>query len=319
MSDDQRGSKSVNAGQQLCDQVFNARIAKLRKRATVLARDGVLRLRADSEISQATPHDLIRLNAASKGFLLGLGDSWFDYFAIDVFQSLLNDIGYSGTSVAVAGTSLKTMTQDGAQLELLSQEIEKTVGGQTPQAILLSGGGNDLVEFGLENLLNVFGSGLPPLIDTAVCTLIDQQMAQSLSTILDSISYLCRRWLNKTIPILIHGYDYPIPDGRYLIFPRRGPWLEPAFLNKGYDKRDLGPRTAVMKTLIDRLNSMQLNVVAQPGHEHVRHVEVRGTLAAAEYTTMWENELHPRSNGFTAVAGRFDGMLQTLPALQAIP
>jgi hypothetical protein len=316
MSDDQRGAKSGNSGQQLCDQVFKTRIAKLRKRATVLARDRVIRLRAEGEIAQATPHELIRLNAASKGYLLGMGDSWFDYFAIDVFQSLLNDIGYSGTSVAEAGTSLKTMTP---QLELLSREIEKTVGGQTPQAILLSGGGNDLVDFGLENLLNIFGSGLPPLIDSEVDKLIDKQMAQSLGTILDSITCLCQRWLHKIIPILIHGYDYPIPDGRYLNVPRRGPWLQPAFLKREYNKLDLGPRTAVMKTLIDRLNSMQLKVAAQQGHEHVRHVEMRGTLAATDYKKMWGNELHPTSHGFTAVAARFDGVLQKLPALQAIP
>jgi hypothetical protein len=208
---------------------------------------------------------------------------------------------------------------EGAQLELLSQELEKTAGGQPPQAILLSGGGNDLVDFGLENLLNVFGSGLPPLIDSEVDKLIDKQMAQSLGTILDSITCLCQRWLHKIIPILIHGYDYPIPDGRYLKLPPRGPWLQPAFLKREYNKLDLGPRTAVMKTLIDLLNSMQLKVAAQPGHEHVRHVDVRGTLAAADYKKMWGNELHPTSDGFTAVAGKFDGVLQKLPALQAIP
>ncbi|MGC2031718.1 MAG: hypothetical protein WA642_16995, partial [Steroidobacteraceae bacterium] len=64
---------------------------------------------------------------------------------------------------------------------------------------------------------------------------------------------------------------------------------------------------------------MQLKVVAQPGHEHVRHVEVRGTLAATDYKKMWGNELHPTSEGFTAVAGVFDGVLQTLRALQAMP
>jgi hypothetical protein len=319
MSDNPHGTKSGNPGQQLCDQVIDARIATLRNRATILERDGVFPLMAKGELSEVAPRELIRLNLASKGYLLGLGDSWFDYFAVDVFQSLLNDLGYDGTPVAEAGTSLKTIADGAAQLKLLSRELEKTVGGQTPEAILLSGGGNDLVDFGLENLLNVFGSGLPPLIESEVAKLIDQQMAQSFGTILDCITALCRRWLNKTIPILIHGYAYPIPDGRYLIFPRRGPWLEPCFLNRGYDKLDLGPRTAVMKTLIDRLNSMQLRISAQPGREHVRHVDVRTTLAAADYTKMWINELHPTSQGFAAVAGKFDGVLKTLPALKAIP
>ena len=305
MSDNQSGGKSTNDGRQLADQVLGRRIAALQTRATVLARDGIAGLQTAAVFSIDAPPDLMLLKAASKGFLLGLGDSWFDYFAMDALDSLQNDIGYIRTSVAEAGTSLKSIAKVPAQLERLSEEIEKTVGGVAPKAILLSGGGNDLVDFGIENLLNDFGSGLPPLKENAVKQLIDEDMESALTVILNAVTALCRKWLGKTIPILIHGYDYPIPDGRPLVLPPRGPWLEKGFIDKGYDKLDLGPRTKVMKTLIDRLNEMQLTVVAKKGLEHVKHVELRGSLAAADYTTMWGNELHPTRDGFKVVARKF--------------
>ncbi len=93
---------------------------------------------------------------------------------------------------------------------------------------------------------------------------------------------------------------------------RRGPWLEPCFLNKGYDKLDLVPRTADMKALIDKLNIMQLGIAGSPGYQHVRHVELRGALKVPNYTTIWDNELHPRYNGFLTIAERFDRELRKL-------
>ena len=314
MSDQQRGIESNKSGQELCDEIVKQRIAALRTRATVLARDSILELQADTDYSLAVPEDLIRLNAANKGYLLGLGDSWFDYLMIDVTDSLDNDFGYDKTSVAEHGRSLRSIRETPDQLKRLSKYIERSVGGAAPKAILLSGGGNDLVDFGIQNLLNDFGSGPPRLIESAVKQLIDEEIKSALIAVLDGIKGLCQHWLKKTIPILIHGYDYPIPDGSYLDLglSKRGPWLHPCFLDRGYDKHDLGPRTEVMKCLINRLNEMQLKIVAQPGYEHVKHVELRGTLTAADYKTMWGNELHPTSDGFIEVARKFDRMLKTL-------
>lgn len=312
MSDDESGTKSTTAGRQLADKVIERRMSALHARATVLAREGIFGVQADIAFAPAAPPHLILLRAASRGLLLGLGDSWFDYFAADVLDSLQNDLGYTRTSVARAGSSLKSIRKETAQLEQLSEAIENTVGGAVPKAILLSGGGNDVVDFGVENLLNDVDSGLPPLKADAVNQLVDRDMESALIDILTAITASCQKWLGRTIPILIHGYDNPIPDGRFLRLPPRGPWLEPGFLRKGYDKHDLGPQTAVMKTLIGRLNDMQLRVVAKTEFAHVRHVDLRGTLAAADYKTMWANELHPTRDGFKAIAGKFAAALGML-------
>jgi hypothetical protein len=309
MSNGSDGAKG-RKGQKLADHVYGRRLEKLRTRARALQGDKLLG-RADAEFSHA---ELLTLNAANKGLLLGLGDSWFDYFTYDALDTLKNRFGYTRASVAAAGMSLKKIVESPTQLELLSEEIEKTVGTMAPKAILVSGGGNDLVDFGIGNLLNDFTAGSPALIEGAVRTLIDEQIRDSLASILDSIHGLCQRWLNKTIPIVIHGYAYPIPDGRYLSFPeKRGPWLEPRFLEKRYDREDLGPRKAVMTTLIDRLNRMQLDLIQKPEYkDHVKHVDLRDALDAADYKTMWENELHPQASGFRMVAERFDRVLRTL-------
>ena len=58
----------------------------------------------------------------------------------------------------------------------------------------------------------------------------------------------------KDIPILIHGYAHPVPDGRPFLtgWPLPGPWLQPGFSAKGYvhdDPADLGRNTQVMERL----------------------------------------------------------------------
>ena len=97
------------------------------------------------------------------------------------------------------------------------------------------------------------------------------------------------------------------------MFP--GPWLEPGFRRKGY--LDLAERCRVMEALIDRFNGVLAGIAGGPGLEHVRHVDVRGTLsndlAGRAYKAWWKDELHPTEKGFVAVARRFDEVLRKVP------
>jgi hypothetical protein len=113
------------------------------------------------------------------------------------------------------------------------------------------------------------------------------------------------------LPILVHGYDYAVPDGRGFAGgwgPFPGPWLEPGFREKGYG--DPAVRLAIVEQLIDRFNAVLIELPSVPGLEHVRHVELRGTLPRdATYESWWANELHPTQAGFEAVADRFASRL----------
>jgi lysophospholipase L1-like esterase len=236
------------------------------------------------------------------------GDSWFDYPLNDILRLLEDHHGYDVESVAHKGDRLEDMAYGPGQLEELARRLEKILRQNfIPKAILLSGGGNDIAgeEFGM--LINHALSPVAGLNDQVISGVIDERIKFAYVTILSAITRICEQRLNGPIKILIHGYDYPVPDGRgflggWWILP--GPWLEPGFRQKGYD--DLSVRAALAKRLIDRFNDMLKGIVALPEFAHVQHVDLRNTLSSgSNYKRDWANELHPTFAGFKRVTDRF--------------
>lgn len=76
------------------------------------------------------------------GFLLAMGDSWFDYPFYDVLKLLEDNYGYDVESTAHRGDPLEAIAY-GGQLDKLGRCFEKvTERGGTPKAVLVSGGGD---------------------------------------------------------------------------------------------------------------------------------------------------------------------------------
>jgi lysophospholipase L1-like esterase len=252
----------------------------------------------------------------SAGLLVAEGDSWFDYPFHDVLEELEQRFNYSIESVAHRGDSVEEMVYDTGQLDRLAQRFERLArANRRPRAILLSAGGNDIAGEEFAVMLNHHRSGLPPLSEGVVTGVIEERLSTAIVSLAGAVSELARQSFTAALPILIHGYDYPVPDGRgYLgglwLFP--GPWLEPGFRRKGY--LDLAERCRVTASLIDRFNAMLAGIAGGPGLEHVRHVDVRGTLSHSlggrAYRTWWQDELHPTEKGFAAVAHRFHEVLR---------
>ena len=245
---------------------------------------------------------------STAGVLVAEGDSWFDYPFHDVLEELEDRHAY--------GDPIEEMAYGGNQLEEFTRRIEKVARrGITPKAILLSGGGNDVAgtEFGM--LLNHARSAIAGLNDAVVDGVINQRVRAAYITILSAVTQICQQKVGKVLPILVHGYDYPVPDGRGFLGgwgPLPGPWLEPGFREKGFE--DLGRRIAIAHDLIERFNTMVQALPALPGLHHVHYINLRNTLRTdAQYKDWWANELHPTGRGFHAVAERFAAVLATLP------
>jgi hypothetical protein len=130
-----------------------------------------------------------------------------------------------------------------------------------------------------------------------------------------AITSISQQKAGKILPILIHGYDYPVPDGRGFLRgwgPFPGPWLEPGFREKGFT--DLQQRIVIAHDLIERFNVMVGGLPTIPGLEHVHYVDLRNTLRTdAAYKDWWANELHPTEPGFRAIADKFATVLSALP------
>lgn len=246
----------------------------------------------------------------SVGTVIAEGDSWFDYPFNDILKDLEDDFGYDVESVAHAGDRVEDMAYSDGQLDEFVRRIEKVLRrGDIPKAILLSGGGNDIageVEFGM--LLNHAASGRHGLNPQVVDGIVNQRLYDAYATILSSVTAICQGTLGQKVPILIHGYDYAVPDGRGFMggfWRLPGPWLEPGLRQKGY--QDITRCKALVRELIDSFNAMLKNVVGHTVFSHVKYIDLRGTLQTGPntYKDSWANELHPTKDGFSAVSTKF--------------
>lgn len=247
---------------------------------------------------------------AAPVLLVAEGDSWFDYPFHDVLESLEDDFQYRVESVAHKGDTVEGMAYDENQLNGLCRLLMKLgEDRRIPKAILLSAGGNDIAGDELAVLLNHKKSHLPSLNENVVAGVIDERLRFAIVTVAKTVTELSRAAFGRVLPILTHGYDYPVPDGRGYAggaFFLPGPWLEPSFRKKGY--QDLAERALLMRRLIDRFNATVAAVAGGPGLEHLRYVNLRGTLSPEtprRYKEWWNDELHPTGKGFKEVARKF--------------
>ena len=268
--------------------------------------------RANAEEVISFRKDARKAEAGAAGVLVAEGDSWFNYPWTDILRLLEDEHGYEVESVAHYGDTVEEMAYSGGQLERFSRLIEKQLRrGQVPKAILLSGGGNDLAgkEFGM--LLDHARSAAAGLNEQMASGLIDQRARLAYITILSAVTEVCQSWIHQPLPILIHGYDYAVPDGRgflgsWTFLP--GPWLEPGFREKGFVQMQV--RKEIVRELIDRFNAMLEGIAAMPEFPHVNYVDLRKTLSTgADYEQDWQNELHPTVKGFRLVTDHFVSVL----------
>lgn len=294
---------------------LEARAKAVRKAAASSRRPGPSK-HAAAALKAVTARSVVAADTVtSRGVLVAEGDSWFDYPFHDVLKELDDSYGWEIEHVAHYGHTVESMAYDGGQLDDLIRAIEKVARrGQTLNGVLLSGGGNDVAGDGFAMLLNHRSSPVHGLDSKVLDSLVETRVRTAYATIISAVTAACEKLVGAKVPILVHGYDYPVADGRGVLGgwgPLPGPWLEPGFAEKGYD--DLSERVVLCQELIDRLYAMLASLIAIPEFAHVRLVNLRGSLstdlANDRYKSWWGNELHPTHRGFAKVAGLFDAAL----------
>ncbi|TCV93185.1 GDSL-like lipase/acylhydrolase family protein [Luteibacter rhizovicinus] len=289
---------AFEVGESMADTTLARRKKLAASRAKVIARH---------HASAGVERSATVAGGQSVGVIVAEGDSWFDYPLHDVLSDLEDSYGYDVESVARRGDRVEDMAYSDGQLDDFTRRIQKVVArGDVPKAILLSGGGNDIAGDEFAMLLNHAASSIRGLNESVVSGIIDQRLFNAYATILASVSKVCRELTGQVIPILVHGYGYAVPDGRgflggFWLLP--GPWLEPGFRQKGYAK--MSERQPLVNELIDRFNTMLIQLTKDTSFGHVEHVDLRTTLSDTDYKDMWANELHPTKKGFAAVTAKF--------------
>jgi hypothetical protein len=263
--------------------------------------------------------------------VLAIGDSWFNYWPRGDILDLLEDhLGYDVERNAKAGRALSEMLYstpekakdggepaDGPAIAWLTGRLKSLnpTDRARLRAILISAGGNDVAgdPDTLRSMVNEYKPGLPLLNKDGVQRVVDEILRRLFVTMLSCINHACEKAGLSNVPILLHGYSHPVPDGRGVL---RDSWLKPPLVKLGYER--LEDRTEIMKHLIDRLNAMQKAAIDdnKPAFSNVIHLDVRDALKSdARYQLYWQNELHPSIPvGFGAIATCFIEALSAAPA-----
>jgi len=304
---------AIRIGRQNTAEVLARRAAALGKRASAIA----ARPRAADVRLQSGEAPGAEARSLTAGFLVAAGDSWFDYPIHDVLKKLEDEHGYTIESAAHRGDPVEAMAGAQGQLDKLARCFEKVAAlGGTPRAVLLSGGGDDIAgkEFGM--LLNNATLPIAGWNSEVVNGVLNHRIVAAYQTMFAATNEMSRHYSGKNLPILIHGYDYPVPDGRGFWggWPFPGPWLQPGFSEKLFS--DLQTNVAMMREVMDQFNDTMIGLTNDPALGDVRYVDLRGSLSTDltndKYQQWWANELHPTEDGFSAIANRFANALSAL-------
>jgi lysophospholipase L1-like esterase len=306
---------AIAGGKSAADEVLAFRAQQRRKRSMAERKLKPTRRRALGTEGIPPRRRALFGTRASVGVLIAEGDSWFDYPLQDVLRLLEDDHLYDVESVAHRGDCVEDMAHSSGQFEEFARRLEKLLReGKVPRAILLSGGGNDIAGDEFAILLNHAASSLPALNEDIVRGIIDVRLEAAYARIISGLTAIAKSFLGRTIPIITHGYDYPIPDGRGFlggVWLLPGPWLKPGFQKKGY--ADLEKNKQLLMQLIDRFNRMLTSLTSLPEFSHVHHLDLRNTLKHdATYKQFWANELHPSAKGFDLVTEKFASLIESL-------
>lgn len=242
--------------------------------------------------------------------LLTEGDSWFSFpLHSNVIDHLRRFGQFSVLRLEKSGDELLRMLGD-RPLRKLSGHLRRTYvrrfgRAYRAQALLLSGGGNDiLAPHQLAVLLRSNATGNQPTDFIEV----DRVRTTTMPQLKAAFENLCnvRDDHNPDCVIYTHGYDYAIPGDRPIRIlwglKEIGPWMHKV-MNGSFDDQIFVPeehRAGVARWLVDEFNTTLQSI----DRDKFVVVDVRGRV------DKWADEIHPRSTGFEEVARAFEAALK---------
>ena len=255
---------------------------------------------------------------------LAQGDSWFSIgaFPPHLTTNLLFGLKLAQSTCiincAVPGKVLKHMTDTTTSdtfLQILNGALTMKFDG-----ILLSGGGNDMIDAvqstdadPAKRLLRTQAEWGPPAaggaryLSDAGWTVFEEHLVE----VFDRFIVARDQGINANVPVIFHTYDMPAPRNSGAGFGF-GPWLSKALTAFNVP---MGDWNNVCDELFDRLH--QLLKALQQQHPNVHLVDTLGTLALAGNndtgpTADWQNEIHPTRSGYKQLSAKW------VPVLDAV-
>jgi hypothetical protein len=239
--------------------------------------------------------------------MLAHGDSWFDYpldgngislSDTDVIAQLrgLGDINPIILNVSHHGDATTDELSWPKQQRMIDalQDPANWMESGKPDAILFSGGGNDIAGDQFCIFLDYAIPGGTPLNAT--------RFHEALGIVSASYKdlFAFRDRFAPTVPIIGHCYDFPIPNGAHPTCV--GPWLKPSLDYCGYT--DIAQGKTILRDALSQFKTLLVGLAGPANNFTV--ADTQGLLGLGD----WANELHPYPSGFTTIAGKFVEVLR---------
>ena len=234
--------------------------------------------------------------------MLAHGDLWFDYplagntvslphTDIIIQLELMGNINPYILNLSQWGDATTAEMSWPKQQKMISalQNESNWIESGKPDAILFSGGGNDVAGDQFCVFLDYATLGAGGLDQTR----FQEALGMVEASYRDLFSFRDR--FASVVPIFGHCYDFPIPNGTHPICS--GPWLKPSLDFCGYD---LAHGTAIVRQALTDFKNLLTGLASDPANNFIL-IDSQGVLVKAD----WANELHPYPQGFKKIAEKF--------------
>lgn len=230
--------------------------------------------------------------------IISEGDSWFSF---PIHPNIIDNLD----EMANRKISLLRLEKNGDKaLRIIGgkqkDKLAKYLKRFPVNALLFSGGGNDIVGEDLRGLLKEKKPGMnweDCIHKTAAKCRIEGIRGAYLELI------QLRNENRPDCQIYVHTYDLAIPSGRGIKVwkIKIGPWMKPYLEERNIKDED--DQRRIIHWLLARFREMILEVAEQP---NVVLVDTQGTLTENE----WNDEIHPTRPGFKKIATKFREQLK---------
>ncbi|MEO6072281.1 MAG: SGNH/GDSL hydrolase family protein [Burkholderiales bacterium] len=254
--------------------------------------------------------------------IMAEGDSWFTLGGLPEQWNLLQSMTLPNRTIIVSlakpGDTIRSMADIWKNKALhQSMDAGPPKFGYDWDIILLSGGGNDLIDYAkdlIKPIAEVTGGNPADFVRADRLDAVLQYIQQAYRNIVGLRDGPRSTCAGK--PLVTHTYDHATPRNaptKFFEAQVRGPWLFPAFVAAGVPENLFNALSdyligALAKAILD----LQHGANPLPNF-HV--VDTRGTLERAALGTTgndhdWLNEIHPNRGGYGKLAGPFSEIVR---------
>lgn len=286
-------SQSLQIRQQMRDAINQEIADRIKAHQSTLAKLKAASVQLMTVAASTTPNPLI---------MLSHGDSWFDYplsgnkaslMHTDVIVQLgsmgkINPIILNVSHHGDATTEEMSLPKQQRMIDSLQDPANWMDRGK-PDAILFSGGGNDIAGDQFCIFLDYAAPGLTGLNEVRFKKVLGLVEASYLDL------FAFRDKYASGVPIYGHCYDFPVPNGVHPVCA--GPWLKPSLDFNGWD---VTQGTAIIRQALTEFKNLLVALASNPANNFIL-VNTQGLLNSTD----WANELHPYQSGFKTIAEKF--------------